>query len=323
MKKIRVGIVGLGVMGMHHARVISEEADFELVAIMDPAVETLSYGNAKVYRELKAFLELDLDYCILSVPTLLHNEYFKQLCESISCILVEKPLAMDLTQAEEMIQLAKQHGNLVGVGHIERFNPAVQLMKQLVSNGQIGDLLQISTRRQGPNPQRILDVGVAKDLATHDIDITQWVTGSNYARLSAETRKLTDSPHEDLLSSSGLLASGVIFNHIVNWRYPIKERVVSILGTKGALVADLLTSDLTFFENGTVPTTWGQISLLRGNSEGSSFKFAIEKIEPLRLQHRSMASYFRTGNQEGTVTIEQGAENLRIAEKMIQVATSS
>lgn len=319
MSKIRAGLIGLGVMGLHHLRVLSEDDNFDLVGIFDLNSREHTVRGVKIFSDLDSLLQQGLDYCVISVPTLLHATVFEEVSTSCKCILVEKPVASDSLGAEEMIRVANSKGIKAGVGHIERFNPAVQLMRKLIQENYIGEIIQVTTKRQGPFPQRIQDVGVIKDLATHDIDITQWVTGEKYSEIAAFVRKLSGSKHEDLVASSGVLTSGILFNHIVNWRYPVKERVVSVLGTNGALVADLLTSDLTYFENGSEPTSWGQMSLLRGNSEGSSTKFAVSKVEPLKAEHQAMLNFLQTGDSKSVVTLEQGLENLKVAEKMLGI----
>ena len=321
MPRIRAGVGGLGVMGKHHFRVLHEDENFDLVGIYDPGFSQSNYHGVRNFANLDLLLELELDYCVISVPTIYHSNIFDEVSKLCRCILVEKPIASNSDEAQRMIELSLTRGTLAAVGHVERFNPAIQLMRQLVQENHVGEVIQITTRRQGPFPQRIQDVGVIKDLATHDIDITQWVTNSKYSEIAAHAKKMPGSFHEDLLSASGILESGALFNHVVNWRYPLKERVVSILGTKGALVADLLTSDLTYFENGLEPTSWGQMSLLRGNSEGSSTKFAVNKIEPLQSEHNAMRSALLSGKSQDIVTLEQGFENIKVAERMISSIT--
>ena len=317
MSKIRAGLVGLGVMGKHHFRVLDDDENFDLVGIHDPNLNQGSHRGVKNFDKLSLLLQLGLDYCVISVPTNHHSNIFDEVTKLCKCVLVEKPIASNSDEAQRMIDLSKSRIILAGVGHVERFNPAIQLMRNLIQQDHVGEIIQITTRRQGPFPQRIQDVGVIKDLATHDIDITQWVTSSKYSEISAYSRTMPGSSNEDLLSASGILESGALFNHVVNWRYPVKERVVSILGTKGALVADLLTSDVTYFENGLEPTSWGQMSLLRGNAEGSAIKFAVNKIEPLQTEHNAMRDFLLSGNSQDVVTLEQGLENIKVAERMI------
>src|SRR5690606_33126671 len=130
-------------------------------------------------------------------------------------------------------------------------------------------------------PGRIADVGVIKDLASHDIDLTAWVSQQNYVSVNARTTHRSGRPHEDMLVAIGTLSNGVIASHVVNWLTPFKERTIMVTGEKGALVADTLTADLTFFENGGVASNWSGVSAFRGVSEGDVTRFALDKKEPL------------------------------------------
>ena len=141
-------------------------------------------------------------------------------------------------------------------------NAAVQGLRRQLEAGALGEVYQIQTRRQGPFPSRIADVGVAKDLASHDIDLTAWVAQSEYEFLSAQTAHRSGRAHEDMIAINGRLTNGVIVNHLVNWLSPMKERIVVVTGEKGALVADTSTGDLTFYANGTIPLEWDSIASL-------------------------------------------------------------
>ena len=126
---------------------------------------------------------------------------------------------------------------LVGaVGHIERYNPALQSARRRLEQGDLGAVYQIITRRQGPFPGRIADVGVVKDLATHDIDLTAWVVQQPYTSVSARTAYRSGREHEDLVAVVGALRDGTITNHLVNWLSPLKERVTIITGERGTFV---------------------------------------------------------------------------------------
>ena len=170
-----------------------------------------------------------------------------------------------------MLTEAFESQGLVGcVGHIERCNPALRALRARLEAGELGDVYQVATRRQGPFPNRIADVGVVKDLATHDIDLTSWVIQAPYQSVSAFTQHRSGREHEDLISISARMANGSVANHLVNWLSPLKERVTIVTGARGAFVADTLQSDLTFHENGVVATEWDQVSAFRGVSEGTA-----------------------------------------------------
>jgi predicted dehydrogenase len=179
----------------------------------------------------------------------------------------------------------------------------------------------VSTRRQGPFPARIADVGVVKDLGTHDIDLTAWVTQQSYTSVSARTAHRSGREYEDLVAVVASLSSGTIANHLVNWLSPLKERVTVITGERGTFVADTLTADLTFYANGEIATTWDAIAKFRGVSEGDVIRYAIAKPEPLRVEHEQFRDAV-LGKEADIVTMEQGLSTVRVAEACIESAST-
>ena len=211
----------------------------------------------------------------------------------------------------EIVEAFRAAGLTGAVGHIERFNPALQQARERIARGDLGEIYQITTRRQGPFPGRISDVGVILDLATHDIDLTAWVAQQRYTSVAARTTHRSGRPHEDLVSITGQLADGTVTNHLVNWLSPMKERVAVITGEKGALVADTLTADLTFHENGVIPTE-SSLARFRGVTEGNMTRFAFAKPEPLRTEHEQFRDAL-LGKGTDIVTLEQGAATVAVA----------
>ena len=120
------------------------------------------------------------------------------------------------------------------------------------SRASLAICTKCTTRRQGPFPGRIADVGVVKDLATHDLDLTAWVTQLDYEKVAARSLHKSGRPHEDMIAIVALLGESVIANHLVNWLSPFKERITVVTGERGCFVADTLTADLTFHENSSV-----------------------------------------------------------------------
>ena len=130
-------------------------------------------------------------------------------------------------------------------------------------------------------------MGVVKDLATHDVDLTAWATNQKYTNVSARTSYKSGREFEDMVAVIASLSGGSIANHLVNWLSPIKERVTILTGEKGSFVADTLTADLTFYANGNVSTDWDAVSRFHGVSEGDVTRYAFLKKEPLRLEHEN------------------------------------
>ena len=150
------------------------------------------------------------------------------------------------------------------------------------------------------------------DLATHDIDLTAWVTQQEYVEVSAQTAFRSGRPHEDLVAATGRLSGGAVVNHLVNWLSPLKERTTVITGEMGTFIADTLTADLTFYENGTIETVWPGLSQFRGVTEGNVTRFAIPKPEPLKVEHENFRDAV-LGKEADIVTFEQGLATVRTA----------
>lgn len=315
---LRAGVVGLGVMGRHHSRVLNGLEGVEFVGVYDPADSVAPHIEGKpVVKELERLLDMDLDYCVVAAPTIYHLDLGRALAERGIHALIEKPVASDTASAMELKELFARAGLVGGVGHIERFNPALQSMRTRIEDGALGEIYQIATRRQGPFPGRIADVGVIKDLATHDLDLTAWVSQQSYVSVNARTAHRSGREHEDMVVAVGTLSGGTIASHTVNWLSPFKERTTVVTGEFGALVADTLTADLTFYQNGLVESSWDRVSSFRGVSEGDVTRFALAKKEPLVAEHEAFRDAVLTGETSHIVTLAEGADVVMTAEKLV------
>lgn len=323
MTVLRAGLLGVGMMGRHHARVLREVEGIDLVAIADPGGDPHNVaGDLEILPDVDALIAADIDIAVVAVPTRFHEEAALKLASAGVHTMVEKPIA-DTTLAGRRMADAFAEAGLVGaVGHIERFNPALQQLRRRVEAGDLGSVYQIATRRQGPFPSRIADVGVAKDLASHDVDLTAWVAQSDYERVFAQTNFKSGREYEDMIAITGRLQSGVIVNHLVNWLSPMKERLTVVTGEKGAFVADTATGDLTFFANGTVAVEWDSVSAFRGVSEGDVTRFAFTKREPLRVEHEAFRDAV-LGEKSDVVTMEQGLRTLEVIEAALDSSGSN
>jgi UDP-N-acetylglucosamine 3-dehydrogenase len=322
MTRLRAGLIGLGMMGRNHARVLSSLEEVDLVAVADPCGDVYSAAAGReVLHGVDELIDAGVDCCIVAAPTALHLDLGLRLAEAGIHTLIEKPLAHDPPSARKLAEAFSERGLVGAVGHIERYNPALQSARKRLEHGDLGTVYQIITRRQGPFPGRIADVGVVKDLATHDIDLTAWVSQQHFVSVSARTAYRSGRDHEDLVAVVGLLADGTITNHLVNWLSPLKERVTIMTGERGAFVADTLTADLTFYANGSVPTTWGGLQQFRGVSEGDMVRYAIHKPEPLRVEHENFRDAI-LGRPADIVTMDQGLTTVIVAEAMIESAAT-
>ncbi|MFN8184670.1 MAG: Gfo/Idh/MocA family oxidoreductase [Candidatus Nanopelagicales bacterium] len=317
---LRAGLVGLGSMGVNHARVLAQLPDVEFVGVVDPVAEQgLRSQGRPVLTDLDALLDLDLDYAVVATPTATHLPLGLRLAQAGVHVLIEKPLTLDAAEAGELTAAFESRGLVGAVGHIERYNPALQQARDRIEAGQLGEIHQVATRRQGPFPARIGDVGVILDLATHDIDLTAWVTRSQYTAVSARTAHRSGRRHEDLVAITGTLADETVTSHLVNWLSPMKERVTVITGERGALVADTLTADLTFFENGVVPLGWPMLESFRGVSEGNMTRYAFAKPEPLAVEHERFRDAV-LGKSDDIIHFAAGARTVRVAQAVLESA---
>ncbi len=320
MSDLRAGLVGFGQMGRHHARVLSSLSGVELVGIAEPELRTeRATQHLSFVPTLDELLSRGLEIAVVCVPTAMHEEVAVQLAEAGVHALIEKPVAPDAAAAGRIAQAFNSRGLVSCVGHIERYNPALQEMRKRLSNGELGELYQVATRRQGPYPERIADVGVVLDLATHDVDLTAWVTRRAYATLSARTAHRSGRQHEDLVAAVGTLSDGTVVNHLVNWLSPLKERVTVVTGERGTLVADTINADLTFFSNGLAPVMWETLATFRGVVQGDVVRYAIPKREPLVVELEAFRDAV-LGLDRRIVTIEDATHTVKVAEAMIRAA---
>lgn len=317
---LRAGLLGVGAMGRHHARVLREVDGIDLVAIADPGGDAHGVaGKLEVLPDIESLIAAGIDMAVVAVPTQFHEDAALKLADAGVHTLVEKPIAHTVEAGQRMVDAFEANGLIGAVGHIERYNPALQQLRRRLAAGEIGEVYQIATRRQGPFPARIADVGVAKDLGSHDVDLTAWVAQSDYAHVFGQTALKSGRPHEDMILATGRLKNGVIVNHVVNWLSPMKERVTIVTGETGTFVADTSKGDLTFYANGTFPLEWESVTAFRGVSEGDVTRFAFPKREPLRVEHEAFRDAV-LGHTSDVVTMVQGQRTLEVVEGIIESA---
>lgn len=320
MAQLRAGLIGLGMMGRHHARNLRAIDGVDLVAVADAAGDPHQVAaGLSVLPDVESLIRVGVDYVVVALPTEFHEEAGRALAAAGIPALIEKPLAKESGAARRLAAAFAAAGVIGAVGHIERYNPSLQSLRGRLANGDLGDLYQVSTRRQGPFPNRIADVGVVKDLASHDVDLTSWVTQRDFEFVAARTMFKSGRRYEDMVAATCQLTGGLTSNHLVNWLTPTKERLTIVTGERGMFVADTLTADLTFYGNGSVPTTWDDMARFRGVSEGDVIRYAIAKPEPLRTEHEQFRDAI-LGKPADIVTLEQGARVVQVCDAIIESA---
>jgi predicted dehydrogenase len=322
---LRGAVIGLGMIGRHHARLLLGAERVEFAGAVDPAGDRYRsvHDPSRVFDSVSALLaDGPLDLAVVAVPTDAHLTVARELMAAGVSVLIEKPLASTVESAREIVRLAEAHGVHGAVGHVERFNVALQELHRRVVVGQLGRLYAVSTVRSGPFSGRVRDVGVIKDLATHDIDIVGWLSDSRIAQVSAQTQHLSGQEHEDLVLVTGALESGPSFSLVVDRISPTKVRRTRVLGERGVLEADTLTGDLFFYENAEVDVAWSTDQQFRGVSEGNVTRYALRRDEPLRVELETFIDLVQGDDGADVVGLERGVEIVQIAETVIESAHS-
>lgn len=286
----RALVLGLGVMGSIHLRVLSQLSDVEVVAAVDPSAERRAAALTG-RPQLRAFATLaealdatEPDFACLAAPA---TELPALAAEALAAglpILVEKPLAATESDALAMLEEADRRGLLLAVGHVERCNPAVVELKRRLDAGQAGRVFQLHARRLSPFPDRDSMLGVALDLSTHDIDVMRYLTGQEVDRVYAETAQRLHDRAEDLVCATLRLDGGATGLLETNWLTPTKVRQLTVTGEAGTFVVDYLTQELSFYEHPTQATAWSVLANMRGAGEGDMTRYALERREPIRVE---------------------------------------
>jgi predicted dehydrogenase len=300
IEPIRIGVVGVGVMGSNHARVLAGLSGVQVVGVVDPdpAQRALVNGalGCPAVKELDGLLKYDLDAVTIAAPTHLHREIALRCIARGIHVLVEKPIASTVEEGDDIIKAARRAGLTLMVGHVERFNPAVQAIKDAI-RGE--DILSIAITRVGPFPPRMSNVGVVIDLAVHDIDLIRWFTDSDIVEVQPQLSNAV-AEREDIALLQFRTASGVLAHINTNWLTPFKARNVTIATRDKYVMGDLLTRQVTEFFGFQTDGSYSMRHLSVGHDE------------PLRAELIAFINAVRDG-KEPAVTGEQAVASLEIA----------
>ena len=302
MKETNVGVIGVGAMGYNHVRIYSELENANLLAISDMVRGTLDKVskefNTVGYVDMDNILQLDdIEAVNICVPTVFHHDVVMNAIEAGKNVLVEKPIASKLDEAQEMIDAAHDAGVLLATGQVERFNPAVRVAKELIQAGEIGDVVTAHAKRLGPYPPRIRDVGVAIDLAIHDIDIFNYLFDGKahtvFANMSSNLKNCAFEDHAEIMTK---YENDVLTILETNWLTPYKKRQLNITGVEGIISVDYGEQSVTVYkENDKVE------------------KVKVENKEPLKEELRSFINAVQN-NTTPEVSGEDGFEALKIVD---------
>jgi predicted dehydrogenase len=316
--ELRIGLIGVGVMGGFHLDTWEKVAAADVVAVADPdeggASRRIARRPIDWHADWRDLIERpDVDAVCVTAPSEFHAEMAIAALEAGKHVLVEKPIATRLEDGLRMAAVARRTGRKLAVGHIERFNPAVQRLAELIADDRVGTVFRAHATRVGPLPVRIRDAGVAIDLATHDLDIMQFVLGRDITQVYAEGTRFSHPTQEDMISCLLRFGDGGPFGLLdVNWLTPEKRRELTVIGEKGMLSASYITQDVWFTESAQTPTGWDELARVRGDAEGAVVRFALRKTEPLKAELEAFAECIIEDRVE-PVTAQEGCRALAAA----------
>jgi UDP-N-acetylglucosamine 3-dehydrogenase len=305
---LRLGVIGVGVMGSNHARVLAGLSGITLVGVADPDRGQRDLVNrvlgCPAVDNFEALLKLDLDAVTIAAPTHLHEEIALACIAQGIHVLVEKPIASSVQEGRNIIAAARRAGVTLMVGHVERFNPAVIAIKEAL-RGE--DILSIAITRVGPFPPRMSNVGIVIDLAVHDIDLIRWFTDSDIIEVQPQLSNAV-AEREDIALLQFRTASGVLAHINTNWLTPFKARNVTVATRGKYLMGDLLTRQVT------------ECFGFQPDGAYSMRHVSVGHDEPLRAELIAFAEAVRTGRTPA-VTGEEGVESLEIATRCLEGRT--
>jgi UDP-N-acetylglucosamine 3-dehydrogenase len=302
---LRVGVIGVGVMGSNHARVLAELPGVKLVGVADPDRQRCdqvarSLGCAS-FSDAADLTRHGVDAVTIAAPTHLHRDIAIDCAARGIHVMVEKPIASTVEESRAIVAAARRAGVTLMVGHVERFNPAVQSIKRAIKDQ---DILSIAITRVGPFPPRMSNVGVVIDLAVHDIDLIRWFTDSEIVEIQPQTSSAV-AEREDIALLQFRTASGVLAHINTNWLTPFKARTVHIATRDKYLIGDLLTLQVT------------ECFGFQPDGSYSMRHLSVGYAEPLRSELVAFVNAIRSG-ETPAVTGEEAVASLEIATRCLE-----
>jgi predicted dehydrogenase len=295
VNELRIGLIGAGKMGSFHMESWERVPCARLVAVADidadAARRHIARRPIEPFDDHRRLLErADIDAVCVCAPSEHHAPIVLDAIAAGKHVLVEKPIATTLQDGLRMAAAARVAGVKLMVGHVERFNPAVGKLAELISQRRIGRVFRAHATRVGPLPARIRDTGVAIDLATHDLDIMQFVLGLPITSIYAQGSRCVHPTQEDMIACLLRFGEDGPWGLLdVNWLTPEKRRELTVIGEGGMLSASYLTQDVWLTESSGAPTAWSELARIRGDAEGAAVRFALGRIEPLQAELEAFA----------------------------------
>ena len=317
-KNLKAAVIGVGNIGYHHCRILRGLEGVILWGLSDTDVDR----QAKISEEFgingytdyrKLIDESHPDFVTIAVPVRQHFPVASECLKRGIHVLLEKPASDRVDEIEGLIAIARESGCLFSVGHVERFNPAVQELRKLIEKDELGTITNLVARRVGGYPPKLTDIGVFIDLAVHDIDIFRYLLGVNPDKIEVQRLNVHSNSVEDAATAFLQYPSASGFIQ-VNWITPVKIRQLSVTGTKGHAEINYIEQTLDIFEHNVNPEDFTEkdfVEFLRKYGKPTSRSIEVKRGEPLSRELEHFVSAVR-GDAEILVKPEEVLETMNI-----------
>lgn len=313
MEKVNISLIGIGRMGQFHLNVINQINSINLSGIYDSNEKHLNEISSKY--NLNSFKSLDeaIDKCdavIIASPTKFHFDIAKKSIQKGKHVLVEKPMTENFIQAEELETMVKEKNIIFQVGHVERFNGAVQELHHIIENPYL-----IEARRLAPFTPRITDVGVVFDIMIHDLDIVTSLVKKPLIRFSASGKRIKTN-NEDIASALLEFEGNTIATISASRVTQEKIRTLSISSEEAHFILDYATQDITIHRQAASQSKIKTSIGINYTQESIIERVFIHRDNPLKLEDEHFANCI-LGKDKKLVSIEDDVRTIKLTEGIL------
>lgn len=317
-RPLKIGVVGVGNMGQHHVRILSLLKDIELVGVSDSNLERgIEIGSKYQTHFYENYIEMlpNVDAVCIAVPTKAHYEVGKNCLQAGVHVLIEKPIAASIAEAESLVNLAAETGYILQVGHIERFNPAFCELSKVI---QTEDIRALESRRMSPYSDRANDVSVVLDLMIHDIDLLLELSASPVVKLTASGNISGSSKNLDYVTANLGFANGVVATLTASKVTHRKIRSLAVHCQDSLIETDFLKNEILIHrhQRANLQSERQQVFY---QQDGITEKVYTSNIEPIYAEVEHFVNCIRGGDRP-SVGGEQALKALRLASLIEQMA---
>ena len=317
-RPLKMGVIGVGNMGQHHVRVLSLLKDIELIGVSDAnlarGIEIASQYRTHFYEHYEDLLP-SVDAVCIAVPTRLHHEVGVRCLQAGVHILIEKPIAASIAEAESLVNLAAETGCILQVGHIERFNPAFRELSKVI---QTENILALEARRLSPYSNRANDVSVVLDLMIHDIDLLLELSASPVVKLTASGNTFSNSGNLDYVTANLGFANGVVASLTASKVTHRKIRCLAAHCKNSLIETDFLKNEILIHRHQQINLQPEQ-QQMPYKQDGITEKVYTSNVEPIYAEIEHFVNCIR-GGERPSVGGEQALKALRLASLIEQMA---